>query len=428
MGTTVDKLNKLKVTKEAIRVAINNKGGTLTENDTFASYPTAIENIQTGETNIYVDYLDGDGTLLKREYLNEGDTTTPPSDPNLDSEYLIFDGWSDTEYTNITESKTIYAKYTTKDNATYIFVYIPTVDKTISLSFVGKITSVDWGDSTIDTTLSHTYSAVGYYVIKVVGGTSINTSILGSSTNNQCVLKCYLSDTITSLRDSFNECYSLTRVKLPNNIESIGDYTFQYSYITSIILPSSITQLGTSVFSNCHALTSIVLFSNINEIGGYTFYNCFSLNNIKLPNSITSLGGTAFNWCHSLTSIILPSSITNIGSNAFSGCSALTNINLPSNLISIGNGAFQSCCSLNSISLANNITNLDSNVFLGCYRMQQVIINADSVITIQSNSFWTNSYNTKFYVPDNLVEDYKIATNWVNFADRIYPISSLPKE
>ena len=148
MGTTVDKLNKLKVTKEAIRVAINNKGGTLTENDPFASYPTAIENIQTGETNIYVDYLDGDGTLLKREYLNEGDTTTPPSDPNLDSEYLIFDGWSDTEYTNITESKTIYAKYTTKDNATYIFVYIPTADKAITLKFNGAITSVDWGDGT----------------------------------------------------------------------------------------------------------------------------------------------------------------------------------------------------------------------------------------------------------------------------------------
>lgn len=48
MGTTADKLNKILQTKEAIRTAINNKGGTLTETDTFASYATAIDNIQSG--------------------------------------------------------------------------------------------------------------------------------------------------------------------------------------------------------------------------------------------------------------------------------------------------------------------------------------------------------------------------------------------
>ena len=51
MGTTADKLNKVLQTKEAIRTAINNKGGTLTETDTFASYATAIDNIQSGSAN-----------------------------------------------------------------------------------------------------------------------------------------------------------------------------------------------------------------------------------------------------------------------------------------------------------------------------------------------------------------------------------------
>ena len=48
MGTTADKLNKILQTKEAIRTAINNKGGTLTTTDTFASYPTAIDNLPSG--------------------------------------------------------------------------------------------------------------------------------------------------------------------------------------------------------------------------------------------------------------------------------------------------------------------------------------------------------------------------------------------
>lgn len=51
MGTTVEKLTKVLETKEAIRTAINNKGGTLTESDTFSSYSNAIDNIQTGSKN-----------------------------------------------------------------------------------------------------------------------------------------------------------------------------------------------------------------------------------------------------------------------------------------------------------------------------------------------------------------------------------------
>ena len=48
MGTTAQKLNKILETKEAIRTAINNKGGTLTTNDTFASYPSAIDSLPSG--------------------------------------------------------------------------------------------------------------------------------------------------------------------------------------------------------------------------------------------------------------------------------------------------------------------------------------------------------------------------------------------
>ena len=48
MGTTAQKLNKIIETKEAIRTAINNKGGTLTTTDTFASYPSAIDNLPSG--------------------------------------------------------------------------------------------------------------------------------------------------------------------------------------------------------------------------------------------------------------------------------------------------------------------------------------------------------------------------------------------
>lgn len=65
MGTTADKLNKLKTTKEAIRTAINGKGGTLTTNDKFSDYATAINRIQvSGDINplqYVIDNRKGDG-------------------------------------------------------------------------------------------------------------------------------------------------------------------------------------------------------------------------------------------------------------------------------------------------------------------------------------------------------------------------------
>lgn len=58
MGTTADKLNKILETKEAIRTAINNKGGTLTTTDTFASYSSAIDSLPSGGDNTLKTLLD----------------------------------------------------------------------------------------------------------------------------------------------------------------------------------------------------------------------------------------------------------------------------------------------------------------------------------------------------------------------------------
>lgn len=356
----------------------------------------------TSTDKISVTFLDADGTLLKRQYLDIGGTATAPSNPTLDSDYLTFSGWSDTELTNITESKTIYATYTTKDNATYIFIHIPTANKAITLRFGGTIISVDWGDGTTDATLSHTYSATGDYVIKVVGGTSITTYILNSTTDNAFILKCYLSNAITSLNNAFYQCFSLK----------------------SIILPNSIKGIGSNVFYQCFSLTSINLPSTITTLNSQAFLSCYSLKNITIPSGVTSIGSGAFSGCASLTSITLPSGVRSLEST-FYNCYSLTNINLPSGITGLGDSIFSYCHSLTSISLPSSITSLGSSVFSSCYNIQQVIINADSVITIQSNTFSSFSYGTKFYVPDNLVEDYKVATNWVNFADRIYPLSSL---
>jgi hypothetical protein len=43
--------------------------------------------------------------------------------------------------------------------------------------------------------------------------------------------------------------------------------------------------------------------------------------------------------------------------------------------------------------------------------------------TIASSYVFDGQNNAPIYVPDESVDDYKTATNWVNLADRIFPIS-----
>ena len=45
-----------------------------------------------------------------------------------------------------------------------------------------------------------------------------------------------------------------------------------------------------------------------------------SIKYLYIPSSVTSIGSSAFSDCSSLQSITIPSSVTSIGSSAFSGC------------------------------------------------------------------------------------------------------------
>ena len=47
------------------------------------------------------------------------------------------------------------------------------------------------------------------------------------------------------------------------------------------------------------------------------FYRCGDITSIIIPNSITSIGSMSFLYCTSLTSVTIPGSVTSIESSAF---------------------------------------------------------------------------------------------------------------
>ena len=84
-------------------------------------------------------------------------------------------------------------------------------------------------------------------------------------------------------------------------------------------------------------------YTSNDKLGDYVFYDCSGLTSLTLPSGLTEIGDAAFQYCSGLTSITLPSGVTSIGDYAFSTCSGLTSITLPSGLTEIGYAAFEEC-------------------------------------------------------------------------------------
>ena len=67
---------------------------------------------------------------------------------------------------------------------------------------------------------------------------------------------------------------------------------------------------------------------------------------------------------------------------------------------------------------------LANSIFSGNYGCTTYIIDVPTVvISAGVNIFLNINTSTKIYVPDDLVDDYKMAANWTTYADYIYPIS-----
>ena len=131
--------------------------------------------------------------------------------------------------------------------------------------------------------------------------------------------------------------------KYTNN-DKLGDFAFEgCSGLTSLTLPSGVTEIGWGAFDGCKGLISLTIPSSVTSIGKYAFSGCSGLTSLTIPSSVTSIGEEAFLGCSGLTSLTIPSGVTSIGGGTFEGCSGLTSLTIPSSVTSIGRFAFYGC-------------------------------------------------------------------------------------
>ena len=165
--------------------------------------------------------------------------------------------------------------------------------------------------------------------------------------------------------------------------EALEDYTS----LTSVTIPNSVTSIGEGAFNGCTGLISVTIGTNITTIGDDAFEDCTGLKNITLPNSLTSIGDYVFDDCYSLTSVTIPASVTSIGYEAFFKCYDLASVTIGTNVTSIGEFAFSGCTNLTSVTIPASVTYIGEAAFYYCTRLTSVTIGSGGDIDIGSYTF-----------------------------------------
>lgn len=174
-----------------------------------------------------------------------------------------------------------------------------------------------------------------------------------------------------------------------DRITKIENYRFAVNPALTKVVFNNVTEIGSSVFSTCHALVEAIL-PKLTTLGTNTFANDDLLERVEMPE-VTSIPERTFQYCYKLVTGIFRKA-TSIASYGFGSCSELELIDCAATVIQTN--AFQNSA------------------------VKTLIIRSDSVCTLNGTNAFNNTpfksggTGGTLYVPNDLIASYQAATNW----------------
>ncbi|MDD2797755.1 MAG: leucine-rich repeat domain-containing protein [Bacteroidales bacterium] len=208
---------------------------------------------------------------------------------------------------------------------------------------------------------------------------------------------------------------TLTSIKLPTTITSIGGSAFYYCYNLSgtFTIPTNVKSIGDYALYGCSQLSAFLVESantRYSSTNGMLFnkkqdtlFVCPSAKTgaITIPSTVVCIANSAFESCSGLTgTLTLPSTIKSIGSYAFYSCSGFTGtLTIPSTISYIGDGAFYGCSGITgSISIPKTVGYLGSYAFFQCNSVRSFVVDASNPYYASNNDVLFNKSQDTLYI------------------------------
>lgn len=205
------------------------------------------------------------------------------------------------------------------------------------------------------------------------------------------------------------------------SVTFIGWEDSYHNGLTSVVIPASVTNLGSHIFNACDSLTSVTIPEGVRSIGRNAFRCCYKLETIQIGAGTESIGDNSFDFCPKLTEIrldarnpsykiqdgalltrdgrvlmfvprnrsgtyVVPDGVECIKGWAFGDCNDLQRVVLPDSVRDIEYAAFWMCKGLESIDFGNGVRRIGAKSFLGCEQLASLVI-PDSVEVIEGMAF-----------------------------------------
>ena len=312
----------------------------------------------------------------------------------------------------------------------------------------GSVSNHDFAEIHSYDQLNHWYACSKCDAVKGIEAHTIEDSGMCSVCNNQITASkgvVYMKSSDGTYAEVVDYTASATNVVIAEEYEGvpvikIGGSAFANKNITSILIPDSVTSIGSDAFRGCTGLTSITIPDSVTSIGSWAFAGCTGLTSITIPDGVTSIGERAFYGCTGLTSITIPDSVTSIGEDAFDGCSNLLTkidgvyyvdncvvdfdntvavVTLKEGTRIIANNSFENASKLRSVTIPDSVTSIGTQAFQGCTGLTSITI-PDSVTSIGEWAFYGCTGLTSITIPDSVTSIGIYAFYGCNGLENVY--------
>lgn len=187
----------------------------------------------------------------------------------------------------------------------------------------------------------------------------------------------------------FYNCHNLEKAVLSKQLHSIPYMAFADCVkLENASLSSGITEISNDSFKNCKSLTIIKIPQNVNFIGNNAFYNAGTEFSVAPSNkSFVSVNGVLYNA--EKTALLkvpaykhgdykTPGTVTKVSSYAFNGCQKLDKVTIGEGIKKINKNAFDQS-SIKKLSLPSTLKTLKNELnVIDTYNLTDITISEDN--------------------------------------------------